>query len=75
MAVANKKYGFDVRAGGFTHYDGVMSSKKPAEKVTVNKTAGTVTVNYTDGHKYTYSAGVTETADGYEITEESEEWE
>lgn len=70
-----KKYGFEVNSGGFVNSESVISSKKPAEKVTVNKTAGTVTVNYTDGHKYTYSAGVTETADGYEITEESEEWE
>ena len=71
----NDSYGFSTSSGGMTFFDGVMSSKKPAEKVTVNKTAGTVTVNYTDGHKYTYSAGVKETADGYEITEESEEWE
>lgn len=73
--MAAKGYGFEVGKGGFTQYEGVMSSKKEAEKITVDKEAGKVTVTYSDGHKYTYSAKVTETSSGFEITDESEEWE
>lgn len=69
-----KKYGFKVKKGGFTSYDGVMSSVKEAEKITVDKSSGTVTVNYFDGHIYRYHANVTETTGGYEITEEGDEW-
>lgn len=75
MIMEAKGYGFEVKKGGFTHYDGVMSSKKEAEKITVDKESGKVTVTYADGHKYIYSAKVTETTDGYEINNESEEWE
>lgn len=73
--MAAKEYGFEVRKGGFTQYEGVMSSMKEAEKITVDKESGKVTVTYADGHKYTYYANVTETTSGYEITNESEEWE
>lgn len=69
-----KKFGFIVKKGGFTQYDGVMSSSKEATSVTVDKTAGTVTVNFADGHVYKYSATITETSSGYNITSETEEW-
>ena len=70
-----KKYGFSpVKKGGFVQFDGVMSSSKEATLITVDKTAGTVTVNFADGHVYKYSANVTETSSGYNITNETEEW-
>ena len=69
-----KKFGFIVKKGGFTQYDGVMSSSKEATSVTVDKTAGTVTVYFADGHVYKYSATITETSSGFEITDETEEW-
>ena len=68
-------YYFTTKPGGLTSYDGVMSSKKEAEKITVDRESGKVTVTYTDGHKYTYSANVTEASGGYEINNETEEWE
>ena len=67
-----KKHFFKCKPGGFTTYDGVMSSSKEATSVNVDKTAGTVTVNF--GHVYKYSAAVTETSSGYNITNETEEW-
>lgn len=66
---------FECFSGGFAHFDGVISSKKEASKVTVSKSEGTVVVEYTDGHKYTYKADVTETADSFTITSENEKWE
>ena len=70
----SKKHFFKCKPGGFTQYDGVMSSGKEATSVNVDKTAGTVTVNFADGHVYKYSANVTETSSGYNITSEKEEW-
>ena len=70
----SKKHFFKCKPGGFTTYDGVMSSSKEATSVSVDKTAGTVTVNFSDGHVYKYSANVTETSSGYNITNETEEW-
>ena len=70
----SKKHFFKCKSGGFTQYDGVMSSSKEATSVSVDKTAGTVTVNFADGHVYKYSAAVTETSSGYNITNETEEW-
>ena len=70
----SKKHFFKCKPGGFTPYDGVMSSSKEATLITVDKTAGTVTVNFADGHVYKYSAAVTETSSGYNITDEKEEW-
>ena len=69
-----KRHFFKCVPGGFTQYDGVMSSGKEATSVNVDKTAGTVTVNFADGHVYKYSATVTETSTGYNITNETEEW-
>ena len=70
----SKKHFFKCKPGVFTQYDGVMSSEKEATSVNVDKTAGTVTVNFADGHVYKYSAAVTETSNGYNITSETEEW-
>ncbi|MGN1415697.1 MAG: hypothetical protein ACI4XF_02570 [Oscillospiraceae bacterium] len=67
-------YGFSSQNGGLTSYEGVMSSSKEASSVAVDKSSGTVTVTYADGHKYKYSAAVTETSSGYNITDETEEW-
>lgn len=69
-----KTYGYSAIKGGFVQFDGVMSSSKEATLITVDKTAGTVTVNFADGHVYKYSAAVTETSSGYNITSEKEEW-
>lgn len=69
-----EEFGFHIESGGFTQYDGVMSSSKEATSVSVDKTAGTVTVNFADGHVYKYSATITETSTGYNITSETEEW-
>lgn len=69
-----KRHFFKCVPGGFTQYDGVMSSSKEATSVNVDKTAGTVTVNFADGHVYKYSANITETSSGYNITIETEEW-
>ena len=69
-----KKHFFKCKRGGFVQFEGVMSSSKEATSVSVNKTAGTVTVNFSDGHVYKYSANVTETSSGYNITNETEEW-
>ena len=70
----SKKHFFKCKRGGFTQYDGVMSSSKEASSVAVDKSSGTVTVTYSDGHVYKYSAAVTETSSGYNITDETEEW-
>ena len=70
----SKKHFFTCKPGGFTQYDGVMSSSKEASSVAVDKSSGTVTVTYSDGHVYKYSAAVTETSSGYNITNETEEW-
>ncbi len=67
-------YGFSSQNGGLTSYEGVMSSSKEASSVAVDKSSGTVTVTYSDGHVYKYSAAVTETSSGYNITSEKEEW-
>lgn len=67
-------YGFSSQNGGMTSYEGVMSSSKEASSVAVDKSSGTVTVTYSDGHVYKYSAAVTETPSGYNITNETEEW-
>ena len=67
-------YGFSSQNGGLTSYEGVMSSSKEASSVAVDKSSGTVTVTYKDGHVYKYSAAVTETSSGYDITNETEEW-
>ena len=69
-----KKHFFKCKRGGFVQFEGVMSSSKEATSVSVDKTAGTVTVNFSDGHVYKYSANVTETSSGYNITNETEEW-
>lgn len=72
-----KKYGFTVKSGGFTQYEGVMSSSKEASSVDIDidtSGVGTVTETYADGHIYKYSATVTETSTGYKITNETEEW-
>ena len=69
-----KKHFFKCKRGGFVQFEGVMSSSKEATSVSVDKTAGTVTVNFSDGHVYKYSANVTETSSGYNITDETEEW-
>ncbi|MGN0691060.1 MAG: hypothetical protein ACI4K7_01790, partial [Oscillospiraceae bacterium] len=55
-------YGFSSQSGGLTSYEGVMSSSKEASNVAVDKSSGTVTVTYSDGHVYKYSAAVTETS-------------
>lgn len=67
-------YGFSSQSGGLTSYEGVMSSSKEASSIAVDKSSGTVTVTYKDGHVYKYSAAVTETSSGYNITSETEEW-
>lgn len=69
-----KKHFFKCKRGGFVQFEGVMSSSKEATSVNIDKTAGTVTVNFSDGHVYKYSANVTETSSGYNITNETEEW-
>ena len=70
----DQEYGMEIHDGGFVSFEGVMSSSKEATSVNVDKTAGTVTVNFADGHVYKYSAAVTETSSGYSITDEREEW-
>lgn len=69
-----ENYYFSTKSGGMTSYEGVMSSSKEASNVSVDKSSGTVTVTYSDGHVYKYSANVTETSNGYNITNETEEW-
>ena len=69
-----KKHFFKCKRGGFVQFEGVMSSSKEATSVNVDKSTGTVTVTYSDGHVYKYSANVTETSNGYNITDETEEW-
>ena len=72
--MTEQKYGFDLYDGGFTQYEGVMSSAKEATSVSVDKTTGTVTVTFADGHVYKYSTNVTKTSSGFNITGETEEW-
>lgn len=67
-------YGFSSQNGGLTSYEGVMSSSKEATSIAVDKSSGTVTVTYADGHVYKYSANVSETSSGFNITDETEEW-
>ena len=70
----DQEYGMEIHDGGFVSFEGVMSSSKEASNVSVDKSSGTVTVTYSDGHVYKYSANVTETSNGYNITNETEEW-
>ena len=74
MSNTEERMYFKCRKGGFTQYEGVMSSSKEATSVSVDKTAGTVTVTFADGHVYKYSANVTKTSSGCNITGETEEW-
>lgn len=74
MSNTEERMYFKCRKGGFTQYEGVMSSSKEATSVSVDKTAGTVTVTFADGHVYKYSANVTKTSSGFNITGETEEW-
>ena len=74
MSNTEERMYFKCRKGGFTPYEGVMSSSKEATSVSVDKTAGTVTVTFADGHVYKYSANVTKTSSGFNITGETEEW-
>lgn len=74
MSNTEERMYFKCRKGGFTQYEGVMSSAKEATSVSVDKTAGTVTVTFADGHVYKYSANVTKTSSGFNITGETEEW-
>ena len=74
MSNTEERMYFKCRKGGFTQYEGVMSSSKEATSVSVDKTAGTVTVTFADGHVYKYSANVTKTSSGFNITGEMEEW-
>ena len=69
----SKRY-FTSKGGGFFQFDGVMSSRKEVTSINVDKDSGTVTIYFTDGHVYKYSAAVTETSSGYNITDETEEW-
>ncbi len=69
-----KKYGFKVKKGGFTQYEGVMSSVKEATQIDVDKNAGTVTVTYADESVYKYSATVNESDSSFTITDEKDEW-
>lgn len=71
-----EKYYFgSVQSGGFTSYDGVISSAKEASSAAIDTENEKVTVTYADGHIYTYSATVAETDTGFTITDESEAWE
>lgn len=74
MSNTEERMYFKCRKGGFTQYEGVMSSAKEASGVAVDKSSGTVTVTFADGHVYKYSANVSETSSGYNITDEKEEW-
>ena len=68
----SERYGFTTQSGGLTKYDGIFTSSKDVQDVTVNTDTNTVTVNYTDGHTYTYSADITKTDKTYNITNEKE---
>ena len=74
MSNTEERMYFKCRKGGFTQYEGVMSSAKEASGVDVDKSSGTVTVTFADGHVYKYSANVSETSSGYNITDEKEAW-
>lgn len=68
------EYGFGVKKGGFTSYEGVQSSTKEAAQIDVDKNAGTVTVTYKDKSVYKYSAAVSESDSSFTITDEKDEW-
>lgn len=69
-----ERYRFDVHAGGFTRFDGVLSNGKGISSVVVNTDTDTVMFNFADGYKYKLSATVTQSGNTTTVTNISEEW-
>lgn len=69
-----EKYGFDVHAGGYTRYDGMLSNGKEISSVVVNTDTDTVLFSFTDGYKYKLSATVTQSGSTTTVTNINEEW-
>ena len=72
-----KKYGFTVEKGGFTQYDGVMSSaKKITSAVRDLSTSGKgkVTITYSDGSVYLLECDRAETSSKITLTNITEKW-
>jgi len=61
---------FTVNKGGYTQYDGIMSSGKEATSVAIDTENNTVKVDFADGHSYTYSANVSKSGSTYTINDE-----
>lgn len=72
--VLSEKYGFATASGGFTEYDGIITSIKEAERVTVDTETNTVTVSFNDGHSFTYSANIKKDGKIYTVSDERSEW-
>lgn len=69
-----ERYGFDVHAGGFTRFDGVLSNGKEISSVVVNTDTDTVMFNFADGYKYKLTASVTQSGSVTTVTNITEEW-
>lgn len=73
-AASVEEYGLTVESGGYTQYDGIMSSGKEAKSVAVDTENNTVKVDFVDGHSYEYSADVEKNGSTYTITNEKGTW-
>lgn len=71
---SNEDYTFSTTAGGYTQYTGVMDSAKQAQSVVVDSENNTVTVTFSDGHVYSYSATVEQSDNTFSIIDEGSSW-
>ncbi len=75
--MSRKKYGFGVKPGGFTSYDGVITSSKKIKSAVRNLSdsgKGMVTITYNDGSIYKFECSRTETSSQITLTDIKETW-
>ena len=80
MSNTEERMYFKCRKGGFTQYEGVMSSSKEAQSIEIDKKKGRVVVIFADSdiederHVYLYYSTVQTSDKGFSITDEGDSW-
>ena len=80
MSNTEERMYFKCRKGGFTQYEGVMSSAKEVESIDIDKEKGRVVVIFNDSdvedkkHVYLYYSTVQTSDKGFSITDEGDCW-
>ena len=75
--MTEQKYGFDLYDGGFTQYEGVMSSSKKITSAVRDLSVsgkGKVTITYGDGSVYLLECDRAETSSQITLTNITEKW-